>query len=144
MEIVLSALHILLILGLFAFLMVELFLLRIEASKKTISIIARVDMLYGLFSVLVIVSGVLRVALGEKGASFYVHNPVFWVKMGFFLLIGILSIPPSIRFFRWKKAVTADGQIPPAEALASARRYVHFELALFVIIPVLAAWLART
>ena len=34
--------------------------------------------------------------LTAKGYAFYTGNPVFWLKIAFFALAGLLSIPPTI------------------------------------------------
>jgi uncharacterized membrane protein len=54
-------------------------------------------------------------------------------------LIGLLSLPPTLAFLRWRKSV-----LPPSEAdIRTVGRYVHLELGLFVLLPVFAAAMAR-
>ena len=65
----------------------------------------RVDMWYGISSGVLLVAGLLRVFLFEKGASFYAANPLFWVKMGLFALVGLLSIYPTIRYLKWGQSL---------------------------------------
>ena len=71
----------------------------------------RVDAWYGISAALVVVSGVLRVTLGLKGAAFYLHNPIFWTKMGFFVAIALLSIPPTIHYLRLGARADASGLV---------------------------------
>lgn len=65
----------------------------------------RVDMWYGISSGVLLVAGLLRVFLFEKGANFYAANPLFWVKMGLFALMGLLSIYPTIRYLKWSQSL---------------------------------------
>ena len=47
--------------------------------------------------------GFARVYWGAKGPAFYLHNPVFHAKVGAFLLVGVLSILPTVRIAQWRK-----------------------------------------
>jgi len=69
------------------------------------------DRLYGIAAGVVIVAGVFRVVRFEKGWAFYSVSPFFYVKMGLFLIVGLLSIYPTIRFIRWG-AQTKRGAAP--------------------------------
>ena len=64
--------------------------------------------------------------------------------MGSFLLVGLLSIPPSFRIARWKKAQNADADftVPDGE-VKSLRRFLHAEAFFFIPILVFAAAMAR-
>src|SRR5262245_42631440 len=66
--------------------------------------IQRVDLAYGISAGLLLVVGLLRVFYFEKGVNYYIHNPFFWVKMGAFLIVALLSIDPTIRYIRWNKS----------------------------------------
>lgn len=81
---------------------------------------------------------------GIKGHDFYLHNLWFRAKLGCFVLVGLLSILPTIRFLRWRKALRADvGFLPPAAEVAAMARIVRFELLLVAAIVVFAAMMAR-
>ena len=70
-------------------------------SLAEIRRIQRVDLAYGISAGLLLLVGLLRVFFFEKGVNFYMNNPFFWVKMIAFLLVGLLSIDPTIRYIRW-------------------------------------------
>ena len=70
--------------------------------------LAKADMGFGIAATLVLITGICRVTLGAKPLFFYLHNPVFHVKISLFVLVGLLSIWPTIVFIRWRKAVAAD------------------------------------
>src|SRR3546814_15852235 len=67
-----------------------------------------------LFRALVV--GFLRVFHGVMGEDFYLHNPWFHAKVGAFALVGLVSICPTVRFLRWRKALKADPAFLPAPA----------------------------
>lgn len=67
--------------------------------------IQRADLVYGIAAGLLLIVGVLRVFFFEKGPNFYMNNPFFWVKMNAFLVMGLLSIDPTIRYIRWNRTL---------------------------------------
>ena len=90
------------------------------------------------------VIGLLRVFLFEKGADYYFHSYAFLTKFSLFIIIGLLSIIPTVEFLSWRGAITA-GQVPVMEANKRKRVTVviHAELAAIVIILLCAAIMAR-
>ena len=84
-------------------------------------------------------AGFVRAAYGAKGFAYYAGNPVFWAKIGVFVLIGLISIVPTVQLVRWRKA----GKLPDVAALRSLRRWIAYEVALLPLIPILAVIMAR-
>ena len=122
----------------------ELALMRGTMGALRIRHVARLDALYGLLAALILAIGFGRVFHGAKGSDFYLHNPVFWAKLACFAAVGLVSIVPTVRVLRWKRAAARDAAFVAADAeLASTRRWLAVELALFVPIPLLAAAMAR-
>lgn len=113
LDALLAWLHFLCIFMLVGTFVAELVLYRREMTVARITQLARIDSLVGISAGLVILSGVLRVTLGLKGASFYLHSPVFWTKMGFFLAVFALSIGPTIHFARLKRSANAGSIVVP-------------------------------
>jgi putative membrane protein len=129
---------------LFVILAIELVLVRPGISAETILRVTRIDGLYGLLAGLALVVGGLRVVYGVKGAAFYIHNPLFWTKLGLFLLVGLISISPTLNYIRWRKALRADSNALPNDASVKAtRQLIHIELMLLFLMPILAAMMAR-
>jgi putative membrane protein len=92
----------------------------------------------------VLVTGVLRVLYGAKGAAFYLHNPVFHVKIGLYILVGLLSIMPTVAILRWKKqGKTLPDFVPTPAEIAKVRRWVMIESHLIIFIPLAAVLMAR-
>jgi putative membrane protein len=69
------------------------------------------DAAYGIAAGVLVVAGLFRVYVYEKGTTFYFSNPVFFVKIGLFALAGLISIYPTVQFIRWRKATRA-GEAP--------------------------------
>src|SRR5258706_3211511 len=112
----------------------------IEEARR----IQRVDLVYGISAGLLLVVGLLRVFFFEKGVNFYIHSPFFWVKMAAFLIVGLLSIDPTIRYVRWNKTLTQN-QAPDISELEfnRTRLLLWLELAGIVVILLSAAMMAR-
>lgn len=143
-DFLLASLHHLLVYALIAMLVTESVLLRGAVDCGTLQRLAGVDRGYGICAVLLIVAGVSRIAFGVKGYDFYLHNPWFHAKMGVFVLVGLLSILPTVRFLHWRKALAANPAYLPAPAeVAKMRGLVRFELILIAAIFVFAAAMAR-
>lgn len=143
-DFVLAALHHVLVFALVAMLVSQSVLLHGPLDASTLRRIARLDAGYGACAAMLLVAGLLRIGFGIKGHDFYLHNPWFHAKLGAFVLVGLLSILPTLNFARWRKAVRADPAFLPAPAqVGRARGIIRFELALIGAIFVLAAAMAR-
>ena len=143
-DLILAILHHLLVFALAAIIGAELVLVRPGLKQDTLSLIARIDGFYGVLAMLIVVVGAGRVVFGLKGWEFYLTYWAFWAKMAAFALVGLLSIQPTIRFIRWRKAAAADPAfaVPDAE-IRGVRGFLHAEAAVFVLIPTFAAIMAR-
>ncbi len=143
-ELVLAILHHLLVFSLAGIIAAEFVLIRNEMTASTIRRLARIDRHYGMIAGLVIVVGIGRVVWGLKGWEFYVYNWVFWAKMAAFAIVGLLSIVPTMRFIAWNSQAVKDTAFAvPAAELATAKSYIRAQAAIFLLIPVFAAAMAR-
>jgi putative membrane protein len=141
---VLASLHHLAVFALAAALAAELTLLTRDIDARGIGRLARVDMAFGLLAGLVVIVGVVRVIWGAKGYEYYVANHIFWTKMALFLVVGLLSIPPTLRYLAWGRRLRADAAFrPEAAEIARMRVYLRAEAVFFLAIPVAAAAMAR-
>ena len=100
----------------FAFTLTACLVYEFIAYRKNMGIaeirrIQRVDLAYGISAGLLLLVGLLRVFFFEKGVNFYMNNPFFWVKMVAFLMVGLLSIDPTIRYIRWNRTL-GQNKIP--------------------------------
>jgi len=101
------------------------------------------DNVWGLAAVLWISTGLLRAFGGlEKGASYYLHDRVFYIKMGLFVIILILEIWPMTQLIRWRisvrRGVSLDLRFAPILA-----RLSQIQLVLIVAMVFAATALAR-
>ena len=144
LEALLSYAHILAILTLVVFLASEAALCRGEwLNAAVVERLGKIDRVYGMAAGAVFLTGLARVFLGIKGAAYYSHNPLLYVKLGLFLVIGLISIRPTMVFLRWVKALRADGSLPDAAEIKKVRRLVMVQAHLLPFIPLAAVFLAR-
>ena len=139
LDLSLACVHHVLIFALFAVLLSEFLLLKPGLDAPAIRRISQIDLMYGLLAALLIIVGFCRAIFASKGWVYYSHNAYFWAKLVAFLSIGILSIPPTVAIQRWRRS----GGLPDESAIRSVRRLFHYELALFVLLPIFAAAMAR-
>lgn len=143
-DLLLAALHHLLVFSLVTMLVAQSVLLRGRMDGSVLAKLGSIDRGYGITALLLLVVGFLRVFQGIKGEDFYLHNPWFHAKIGAFVLVGVLSIWPTLRFLRWRKALKVDAAFLPAEdEVRGLRHIVRFELILVAVIFACAAAMAR-
>jgi putative membrane protein len=125
-------------------LVVEFVLLRGELTVATARKIQVYDLVYGASAGLVFLVGVARVLYFEKGADYYLHSIPFIAKLALFLVVGLLSIYPTVTFLSWGKYLRL-GQAPALSEsrLRSIRAVIHAEMAGVVLILLCAALMAH-
>jgi len=123
---------------------VEWALVRPGMSMEKIRQVAKIDAAYGIAAATVLLIGFARVFFGVKGSAFYMQNPVFWAKIITFATVGFISVAPTLLFITWRDRAKKEPSFIPSDAeIANVRRYVKIEAHLFVLIPILAAAMAR-
>ncbi len=141
---VLASLHHLAVFTLAAILAAELALLTTDIDAKAIGRLAWIDLVYGLSAAVVLIVGVARVLYGAKGYEYYLVNHFFWTKMALFLIVGLLSLPPTLRYLAWGRQLRANAEFRPlVSEIVRTRTYLRAEAAFFLAIPVAAAAMAR-
>jgi putative membrane protein len=143
--IVLSAfLHHLAAFTLVATLAIEFVLIRQELTLANARRLTITDIIFGASAGVLLIVGLLRVFLFEKGASYYFTSHAFLAKFALFVIIGLISIVPTVEFLRWRKSIQA-GQAPAvsAQKFLVLRRIIHWELAGVVLILLFAAMMAK-
>jgi putative membrane protein len=144
LESLLAYVHIVAILALVVFLTSEAALCRVEwMNAAVVHRLLRVDLLYLVAAVAVLVTGVARTYWGAKGFGWYWSQPLLHLKVGLFVVIGLLSAMPTRAFFRWKRTLAASGTLPSAEEVKRARRWIMIEAHALVLVPLAATLLAR-
>ncbi|ARU06459.1 hypothetical protein CCO03_18940 [Comamonas serinivorans] len=144
LEPILAYLHIAAILALFVFLTSQAALCRTEwMSVAVVRRLTRVDLLYLVAAIAVLVTGALRVWLGAKGAGWYLGNWLLHLKFTGYVVIALLSIGPTLAYRRWLKAANATGALPGEGEVRKIRKLVMIEAHLGALIPLAATFMAR-
>src|SRR5215470_5648045 len=99
---------------------IEFTLIKQELTLASARRLQVTDMVLGMAAGALLVVGLLRVFFFEKGAAYYWHSHAFLMKFALFIIIGLLSIVPTMEFLSWRDAI-ADGHVPVMDA-ATRRR----------------------
>jgi putative membrane protein len=124
--------------------MVELVLLKGELTVASARSLLRMDAIYGMCAMALLVIGFLRVFYTEKGSAYYFSSGTFIAKIALFALVGLMSIYPTVQFMGMRKWLKRS-QVPafdPAK-LRTVRTIIHIELALLFVVILCAALMAR-
>ncbi|HLT74033.1 MAG TPA: DUF2214 family protein [Ohtaekwangia sp.] len=139
-EIFLRYLHFISIFAIVGSLVSEHLLLKKEMTRSQIGRVARIDAVYGIAALTLLAAG-LTLWLSDIGkpAAFYSKNWIFHLKITCFLLIGLLSIYPTVFFIKNRKG---DGN-ETVKIPKSVFMMLRLELTLLFIIPLLAGFMAK-
>ncbi len=144
LDAILAYLHFTSIFVFFAFLTVETMMMRGVLDEKAVRLLGRVDVWYFGAAIAVLVTGFSRLAWGAKGPDFYLTSWPVYVKVALFLLVGILSVGPTLRFIRWRRMFERDASWSvPEEERKRVRRAIMIEVHLAALIPLFAVVMAR-
>ena len=102
------------------------------------------DMWYGLFAIGILAAGFLRIFHFEKGSAYYFSNHFFWMKLGLFAAVGLLSIYPTVRFLAWRKD-TRQGKAPVVteKEFSTLRLILRLEMILLLGVVFCASMMAK-
>jgi len=123
---------------------VELVLMKGELTLTSARSLARMDAAYGIAAVVVLIVGLLRVFYTEKGADYYFHSGTFIAKIALFVIVGLISIYPTMQFLGWRKTLRQQ-QVPVLDAgkRRTIRLILHVELTLLFAMMLFAVLMAR-
>jgi putative membrane protein len=140
LEIFLRYIHFISIFSIVGALTCEHLLLKKQLTRAEILRLSRIDMVYGI-AALTLLSAGLTLWLGGIGkpSEFYSKNWIFHTKITCFLIVGLLSIYPTIFFVKNSKG----DQHELVEIPKSIFMMLRLELFLLFIIPLLAGLMAR-
>lgn len=138
-----ASLHHLSAFTLVACLVYEFVTFRKSMTAGEVRRIQRVDLWYGISAGVLLVVGLLRVFYFEKGVNFYTASLMFWIKMTLFVIVGLISIYPTIRFIRW--GTLSEGAVldVPDEEHKRIRLLLNLEIIGLVLILFAAPAMAR-
>ena len=95
----------------FGALIYERIKLKAAPDRKLAISMVLADLVYGLAGITLLISGILRVKYYGQGGEFYTHNPVFWFKIGLFIIIGLISLYPTFTYVLWAIPLS-QGKLP--------------------------------
>lgn len=143
-DFLLASVHHVFVFSLFVILGAQIVLVRPGMDADGLRRVRRLDRFYGILAGGVLVAGLARVFWGAKGPAYYWANEIFMAKLTLFIVIGLLSIRPTLQFTAWSRALRADPRALPADK--EVRRtgiFIHAQATLILLLPILAAAMAR-
>lgn len=139
-EIIVRYLHFISVFAIVSAIVAEHLLLKERMSRKEILLLSRIDAIYGIGAIVLLGAGMsLWLAVG-KPAAFYSNNWIFHLKLGLFVLLGLLSIYPTIFFMKNRKGDDMDMLI---DVPSSIKMLIRLELVLLLVMPFLAGLMAK-
>ncbi|MDF9777986.1 DUF2214 family protein [Pseudomonas baetica] len=140
----LAAVHLLaVVLGLWAVLTRGTAFRRLADGAGEVRSVLVVDNIWGISAVVLLISGGMRAFGGyEKGMDYYLHQPLFHLKMTLFVLILLLEIAPMVTLIKWRIALARKEVIDTGRAKLFAR-ISHIEALLVLLMVVAATGMAR-
>jgi len=98
------------------------------------------DNAWGIAALLWLPSGLLRAFGGlEKGTDWYLHNPMFHLKLTLFGLLFLAELWPMVTLIRWRIREAKGQPVDPAAAAPALRWFVRINDAEVVGILLLVA-----
>jgi putative membrane protein len=115
----------------------------LHANATGLRDVFRADGIWGIAALVLLVTGVMRAFGGfEKGGSYYLHEPLFHLKMTALVVILLIEVSPMLALIRWRIAVAQGGPID----LTRARRFAwlsDLEAGLVIVMVIAASGMAR-
>ena len=136
--------HFLAFFALTAAIVLQLALIAESMSVETARRIQRADRVAGMFALLLLVFGFLRVFYFEKGSAYYFSNYFFWIKLGLFISAAAIAIYATRQFSRWNDEL-ARGIAPEldGDTVARLKKAIHWELVLIIGVLICASLMAK-
>lgn len=140
-ETILRYIHFISIFTIVGTLSAEMTLLKPTMTRRELSKLAKIDGLYGVAALTLVGAG-LTLWLGGFGKPtyFYSKNWIFHTKILMFLIVGVMSIKPTIFFIKKSKGDPEELVDVPK----SISTLLKLELLLLAIIPLLAGLMAKS
>ncbi|MGA5485694.1 DUF2214 family protein [Pseudomonas siliginis] len=116
---------------------------QLSAGTGELKRVLLADNLWGLSALTLLITGAMRAFGGyEKASDYYLHQPLFHLKMTLFLLILLMELAPMITLIKWRIA-SSRGVAPEAGRAKLYARISHVEALLLILMMVAATGMAR-
>jgi len=141
LEILLKYVHFLAIFGIVASLTAEHLLLKPQLTRNELHRISIIDGIYGVSAIVLLAAGLTlwRGGVG-KPAEIYSKNWIFHLKVGLFVVIGLLSIYPTVFFLKQRKGANREELVTVPTMV---KMMLRMELLILFILPLLATLMAK-
>jgi len=136
--------HYLCIVLCFGALLYERMSLQVDLNRKQVISMIVADVIYGVAGLVLLVSGIIRVKYFGQGVDFYTHNPIFWFKIALYIVVGLLSLYPTVTYILWAIPLSRNNLPSITSDLVSRFRIIiNIELIGFSVIPLFATLMSR-
>ncbi|WP_433588263.1 DUF2214 family protein [Pseudomonas koreensis] len=116
---------------------------RLATGSGDVRRVLLADNLWGIAALILLVTGGMRAFGGfEKGTDYYLHQPLFHLKMTLFVLILLLELAPMITLVKWRIASARGKALDTGRAKLFAR-ISHLEALLLMLMVIAASGMAR-
>ncbi|KIF58703.1 membrane protein [Pseudomonas fluorescens] len=116
---------------------------QLSAGTGEVKRVLLADNLWGLSALTLLITGAMRAFGGyEKGSDYYLHQPLFHLKMTLFVLILLIELAPMITLIKWRIASSRGVALDSGRAKLYAR-ISHVEALLLIMMMVAATGMAR-
>lgn len=120
------------------FLMAENALFKKTLTRPLLRQLVKLDAVYGFSAVAVVLSGLGVSIWGAKPLLFYTLNSLFLIKVGLFVLVGLISVVPTLFLIKNRNCTAAALTVP-----VYVRVVKRIELVLLLLFPLLAVFVAK-
>ena len=116
---------------------------KLSAGTGEVKRVLLADNLWGLSALTLLITGAMRAFGGyEKGSDYYLHQPLFHLKMTLLVLILLVELAPMITLIKWRIASSRGVALDSGRAKLYAR-ISHVEALLLILMMVAATGMAR-
>ncbi|VVO79493.1 DUF2214 family protein [Pseudomonas fluorescens] len=116
---------------------------QLSAGTGELKRVLLADNLWGLSALTLLITGAMRAFGGyERGSDYYLHQPLFHLKMTLLVLILLVELAPMITLIKWRIA-SSRGVAPEAGRAKLYARISHVEALLLILMMVAATGMAR-
>jgi len=125
-------------------LLTEYWLCRRIPDRTQARLLGTVDLGYLLALIASLATGLARALYYGQDLAYYLGNRLFWLKITIFLAIVLVSVTPTLQYFRWtREARTAPSFAPLTREVDRVRASIALGLALWLVLPLLGVLVAR-
>ncbi len=132
--------HFISICMLFSSLIFELSIIKEKMKRHDFLTLRKADLFFGISAGFTIASGLFRMFYFGKGEDYYMSNPIFILKFSLFIVVGLLSIYPTIQFLKLRNLQI---EFVTLKNFRIIRVLLLIEIILLLIIPFLAILVAK-